>query len=84
MTVPRTDAIHVKANGMDLCTDQFGDAAAVPLVLIMGLGAQMISWDEAFCAQLAAKDYRVIRFDNRDIGKSTQTFVSVHGIYFCH
>ncbi|HOW47317.1 MAG TPA: alpha/beta fold hydrolase, partial [Rubrivivax sp.] len=42
-----------------------------PLLLIMGLGTQMIAWDEAFCAQLAARGLRVIRFDNRDIGRST-------------
>jgi pimeloyl-ACP methyl ester carboxylesterase len=37
----------------------------------MGLGMQMIGWDESFCAQLAARGFRVIRFDNRDVGKST-------------
>ncbi len=36
----------------------------------MGLGAQMIHWDDEFCRQLAARGFRVIRFDNRDIGKS--------------
>ncbi len=38
----------------------------------MGLGAQMIHWDDDFCRQLAARGFRVIRFDNRDIGKSSQ------------
>ena len=38
----------------------------------MGLGAQMIHWDDEFCEQLAARGFRVIRFDNRDIGKSSQ------------
>ena len=66
----RTAAIQIKANGIELCADTFGDPAATPLVLIMGLAAQMISWDEAFCEALAARGYRVIRFDNRDIGKS--------------
>ncbi|MGY4446241.1 pimeloyl-ACP methyl ester carboxylesterase [Bradyrhizobium sp. i1.3.1] len=42
-----------------------------PLLLIMGLGAQMIHWDDAFCEQLAVHGFRVIRFDNRDIGKSS-------------
>ena len=45
--------------------------AAEPMLLIMGLGAQMIHWDDEFCRQLAARGFRVIRFDNRDIGKST-------------
>jgi pimeloyl-ACP methyl ester carboxylesterase len=40
--------------------------------MIMGLGAQMIHWDDDFCRQLAARGFRVIRFDNRDIGKSTK------------
>ena len=57
--------------GIRLCYDTFGDEAAAPLVLIMGLGGQMIAWDDGFCAQLAARGYRVIRFDNRDIGLST-------------
>ena len=62
----------VHANGVDLCVQSFGDPRAPPLVLIMGLGAQMIAWDDAFCATLAGKGYRVIRFDNRDIGKSSR------------
>jgi pimeloyl-ACP methyl ester carboxylesterase len=60
------------ANGVDLCYEIFGDPAAEPLLLIMGLGAQMIHWDDEFCRQLAARGFRVIRFDNRDIGKSSQ------------
>ena len=43
---------------------------AEPMLLIMGLGAQMVLWDDAFCEQLAARGFRVIRFDNRDIGQS--------------
>jgi pimeloyl-ACP methyl ester carboxylesterase len=59
-------------NGVELAWDSFGDPDAPPLVLIMGLGAQMVAWDEAFCARLAeAGGHRVIRFDNRDIGHST-------------
>ena len=60
------------ANGIELVYDTFGDPAAPPLVLIMGLASQMIAWDEEFCAQLAARGYWVIRFDNRDIGLSTR------------
>ncbi|MCC8936790.1 alpha/beta hydrolase [Bradyrhizobium sp. Arg68] len=62
----------VKANGIDICYEIFGDANAEPLLLIMGLGAQMIHWDDEFCRQLAARGFRVIRFDNRDIGKSAR------------
>ena len=59
-----------RANGIDLCYEIFGDAGAEPMLLIMGLGAQMIHWDDDFCRQLAARGFRVIRFDNRDIGQS--------------
>jgi pimeloyl-ACP methyl ester carboxylesterase len=61
-----------RANGIDLCYEIFGDAGAEPMLLIMGLGAQMIHWDDDFCWQLAARGFRVIRFDNRDIGKSSK------------
>jgi pimeloyl-ACP methyl ester carboxylesterase len=59
-----------RANGIDICYEIFGDANAEPILLIMGLGGQMIHWDDDFCRQLAARGFRVIRFDNRDIGKS--------------
>ena len=61
-----------RANGIDLCYEIFGHADAEPMVLIMGLGGQMILWDDEFCRQLAARGFRVIRFDNRDIGKSSK------------
>ena len=60
----------IRVNGIDICYDVFGDGNAEPLLLIMGLGAQMIIWDDEFCEKLAARGFRVIRFDNRDIGKS--------------
>jgi pimeloyl-ACP methyl ester carboxylesterase len=65
---PRT----ARANGIDICYEIFGDADAEPMMLIMGLGAQMVLWDDAFCERLAACGFRVIRFDNRDIGQSSQ------------
>ena len=57
---------------LELCYETFGDAADPALLLIMGLSSQMLLWDDAFCEQLAARGYRVIRFDNRDIGRSSQ------------
>jgi pimeloyl-ACP methyl ester carboxylesterase len=60
------------ANGIELEYDTFGDPADPPLLLIMGLGSQLISWDPQFCGLLAARGFYVIRFDNRDIGLSTQ------------
>ncbi len=59
------------ANGIELAWDSFGDADAEPILLISGLGTQMIRWSEPFCKGLAARGYRVIRFDNRDAGCST-------------
>jgi len=61
-----------RANGIDICYEIFGDAKAEPMLLIMGLGAQMIHWYDEFCRRLAARGFRVIRFDNRDIGKSSK------------
>ncbi|WP_027581729.1 alpha/beta hydrolase [Bradyrhizobium sp. Ai1a-2] len=60
----------IRANGIDICYEIFGDENAEPMLLIMGLGAQMVLWDDEFCEQLAARGFRVIRFDNRDIGQS--------------
>ena len=71
-SVRRSEPVLAKANGIELCYDTFGDPAAPPLLLIMGLAGQMIAWDEDFCSQLASKGYWVIRFDNRDIGLSTR------------
>jgi pimeloyl-ACP methyl ester carboxylesterase len=62
---------NVQANGMSLAFDAFGPEDAEPIVLISGLGVQMIRWTGPFCALLAAQGYRVIRFDNRDVGLST-------------
>jgi pimeloyl-ACP methyl ester carboxylesterase len=63
---------RARANGIVLEYETFGDPKAQPLLLIMGLGAQMISWDDSLCAQLADRGFRVIRFDNRDSGLSTR------------
>lgn len=57
---------------LEICYDEFGDVDAPPVLLIMGLGAQMVYWREGFCQQIADQGYRVIRFDNRDIGLTTK------------
>lgn len=59
-------------NGLDIAYDEFGEASAPPMLLIMGLGTQMIAWPDPFCEGLAAHGLRVIRFDNRDVGLSTK------------
>jgi pimeloyl-ACP methyl ester carboxylesterase len=63
---------RVEANGLEFEYERFGDPAAPPLLLIMGLGAQMISWDDEFCDLLAGRGFHVVRFDNRDVGLSTK------------
>jgi pimeloyl-ACP methyl ester carboxylesterase len=57
--------------GLSLCYETFGDRGDPPLLLVMGLSSQMLLWDEEFCERLAARGFWVIRFDNRDVGRST-------------
>lgn len=64
--MPRT-----KANGIEIEYDEHGDPADPAVLLIMGLSAQMVAWDDEFVSLLAGHGLRVIRFDNRDIGLST-------------
>ncbi len=61
----------VKSNGLELEYEVFNPGGGEPLVLIMGVGAQMVQWPDEFCQGLAARGFEVIRFDNRDIGCST-------------
>jgi pimeloyl-ACP methyl ester carboxylesterase len=58
--------------GITLCYETFGEESAPPLLLIMGLGTQMLAWPDQFCEQLAERGFHVVRFDNRDAGRSTQ------------
>jgi pimeloyl-ACP methyl ester carboxylesterase len=60
-----------RVGDIDLCYETFGDPADPALLLIMGLGTQMLGWDTEFCEQLAGRGFFVIRYDNRDIGHST-------------
>jgi pimeloyl-ACP methyl ester carboxylesterase len=70
--VPHSEATSVTVNGIELVYDTFGESSAPPMLLIMGLGCQMIEWDDGFCEQLASRGYLVIRYDNRDVGLSTR------------
>ena len=63
---------HAKVGEIELCYEDWGDETAPPYLLIMGLSAQMLLWPDEFCRQLVQQGYRVIRFDNRDIGLSTK------------
>jgi pimeloyl-ACP methyl ester carboxylesterase len=69
--LPRSDVAYAKANGIEIAYETFGDPTDPAMLLIMGLGSQMVFWDETFCELLAARGYWVIRFDNRDAGLST-------------
>jgi pimeloyl-ACP methyl ester carboxylesterase len=63
---------RVQANGIEIEVESFGRARDPAILLIMGLGGQMVLWPDDFCARLADAGYRVVRFDNRDIGLSTK------------
>ncbi|HEU4398880.1 MAG TPA: alpha/beta hydrolase, partial [Actinomycetota bacterium] len=63
---------RAQTNGIELEYEVVGDPAARPLLLVQGLGAQLISVEDRFCAELAARGFMVIRFDNRDVGLSTR------------
>lgn len=65
-------AAQVQVNGVSLEYDSFGDRKHPAILLIAGLGAQMISWEEPFCRLLASLGYWVIRYDQRDTGHSTR------------
>ena len=61
-----------EANGIELAYEDMGDVLHPPILLIMGLSAQLTLWPLGFCELLVKAGYRVIRFDNRDIGLSTK------------
>jgi pimeloyl-ACP methyl ester carboxylesterase len=60
------------ANGVELCYESFGEVDGEPLLLVMGLGGQLIAWPERFCEGLVERGFHVVRFDNRDCGLSTR------------
>jgi pimeloyl-ACP methyl ester carboxylesterase len=60
----------IKANGVDLCTEPFGDPGDPPVLLVMGIGGSMLWWEEGFCQLLAEGGRFVIRYDHRDTGRS--------------
>ena len=57
-------------NGHEVCYETFGDPADPAILLVMGLATQMLGWHEDFCAELAGRGFFVIRYDNRDVGRS--------------
>lgn len=67
-----TSEQQVKVGSVELVYERFGNEQDPTIVLIMGLGMQMISWPDDFCRMLSERGFQVIRFDNRDTGKSTK------------
>lgn len=64
--------VTANANGIKIEYDTFGDPSLPALLLIAGLGCQLIHWQDEFCQQIADNGYHVIRYDNRDVGLSTK------------
>jgi Lysophospholipase len=64
---------HVTANGLTIEYETTGDPARPAILLVMGLGAQLIHWPDEFCQAMADRGFHVIRYDNRDVGLSTRT-----------
>jgi pimeloyl-ACP methyl ester carboxylesterase len=64
-------ARQVGPSRIDVAYQQFGPAGAPPVLLVMGLASQMVSWPDGFCEALASHGLRVTRFDNRDVGLSS-------------
>jgi len=61
-----------QANGIEICFETFGDPADPTVLLVMGLGSQMVHWDVELCQGIVERGFHVVRFDNRDVGRSTR------------
>jgi len=61
-----------KVGDVELCYETFGNRSDPALLLVMGLGTQMLAWREEFCQELVSRGFFVIRYDNRDVGRSTR------------
>lgn len=69
--MPAVSVQTASANGIEIAYEAFGSAGDPPVLLVMGLGTQMLGWDDDFCEELADRGHHVVRFDNRDVGLST-------------
>jgi len=67
-----TQETMVQVNGIELYYETFGDPSAEPLLLVMGLGGQLTAWPVELCESLVDRGFFVIRYDNRDVGRSTK------------
>ena len=68
---PRRDSV-ARANGIEIAYGAIGDPHDPPLLLVMGLGMQLIHWQLELCERFAQRGFHVIRFDNRDVGLSAR------------
>src|SRR3954453_7918358 len=71
-TVARMPEEIARIGDVELAYETFGDPAHPAMLLVMGLATQMLGWRAPFCEELAARGFHVIRFDNRDVGRSTK------------
>jgi pimeloyl-ACP methyl ester carboxylesterase len=71
LTSTSSGELCAQVGDVKLCYETFGSSDSAPLLLVMGLGSQMLLWDDEFCERLAGEGFWVIRFDNRDVGRST-------------
>ena len=69
--LPSAELLHTAVGDLDIAYNTLGKATDPPVLLISGLGAQLIAWDDAFCQELVDRGLFVIRFDNRDVGLSS-------------
>ena len=71
-TTPEVRTGFARSGDLDIAYEDMGNPEHPAVLLIMGLGAQLLLWRKGFCDKLVEKGYRVIRFDNRDVGLSTK------------
>ena len=70
--VPHSGPAKAKANGLEIAYETFGRESNPAILLVMGFAQSMVEWDVEFCTRLASHGFRVIRFDNRDAGRSSR------------
>jgi pimeloyl-ACP methyl ester carboxylesterase len=71
-STPALDERFARVGDVELCYETFGDPAQPAMLLVMGLGAQMIGWHSDLCRELVDRGFFVVRYDNRDVGRSTR------------
>ena len=62
---------RVAVGDLEIAYETFGERGDPPVLMVMGLGTQMIAWPDELCEQIAGRGHYVVRFDNRDVGAST-------------